>query len=144
MTLEQKQERIDAWCDERWGEGYENDACGGCPFDHADSWCHRGNHTDLTEIECDEIMAQIGITPNEDPVNHPSHYTQGGMECIDEMQLVFGKLAIMYFCLLNAWKYRKRAPFKGKPEEDMAKSDWYLAKYKELKEGANIGFEEDI
>lgn len=65
-------------------------------------------------------------------VNHPSHYNQGTMECIDEMELIFGKRAVMDFCVCNAWKYRARAAYKGNPEEDMAKADWYLAKYKEL------------
>ena len=66
-------------------------------------------------------------------VNHPKHYgREGAMECIDEMVLVFGVEATMNFCLLNAWKYRYRAGAKG-GEEDMKKSDWYLAKFKELK-----------
>lgn len=141
MGLAVKQQRIDEWCDERFD--LYKDACDGCPFERDDSWCHRKTVYGLTERECDEILEKIGLTTEEDVVNHPSHYSHGGMECIDEMQLVFGKLATMYFCLLNAWKYRKRAPFKGKPEEDMAKSDWYLAKYKELKEGANLGFDEE-
>ena len=68
-----------------------------------------------------------------DNVNHPSHYTQGGMECIDEMIMIFGKDAVMDFCVCNAWKYRKRAMFKN-GQEDMDKSDWYLQKYKELSE----------
>ena len=69
-----------------------------------------------------------------DPVNHPSHYCQeGGMECIDEMIAVFGKQAVMNFCLLNVWKYRKRAVFKN-GAEDMKKSDWYMKKWKELKD----------
>lgn len=69
-----------------------------------------------------------------DNINHPSHYCQeGSMECIDEMIMLFGKEEVMHFCKLNAWKYRKRALYKNK-EEDMKKSDWYLAKYKELKE----------
>ena len=73
----------------------------------------------------------------DDLINHPSHYTYGdGMECIDEMILVFGIEAVMNFCLLNVWKYRKRALYKGK-EEDLKKSDWYLNKYKELKEKQN-------
>ena len=73
-----------------------------------------------------------------DNVNHPSHYCQeGSMECIDEMLMLFGKEEVMHFCKLNAWKYRKRALYKNK-EEDMKKSDWYLAKYKELKESAPI------
>lgn len=72
-----------------------------------------------------------------DNVNHPSHYCQeGSMECIDEMLMLFGREEVMHFCKLNAWKYRKRALYKNK-EEDMKKSDWYLAKYKELKESAS-------
>ena len=66
-------------------------------------------------------------------VNHPKHYgREGAMECIDEMVLVFGVEATMHFCLLNAWKYRYRAADKG-GEEDVKKSDWYMAKYAELK-----------
>jgi hypothetical protein len=68
-------------------------------------------------------------------VNHPKHYgREGAMECIDEMLLVFGTEPTMYFCLLNSWKYRYRAADKG-GEEDLKKSDWYLAKYAELKGG---------
>ena len=71
-------------------------------------------------------------------VNHPKHYNrEGGMECIDEMILVFGKEAVQNFCLCNAWKYRYRAADKN-GEEDLKKSDWYLNKYKELKEGSSL------
>ena len=69
-----------------------------------------------------------------DVVNHPSHYCrEGAMECIDEMLLLFGKEAVMHFCLLNAWKYRTRCLNKN-GVEDLNKSDWYIQKYKELKE----------
>lgn len=72
-----------------------------------------------------------------DPVNHPAHYErEGAMECIDEMLLIFGKEAVMNFCLCNAWKYRYRASAKN-GDEDYSKSDWYLRKYRELKEGVN-------
>ena len=72
-------------------------------------------------------------THEHDSVNHPSHYCQeGSMECIDEMVAVFGREAVMNFCLLNVWKYRKRAVFKN-GEEDLKKSDWYMKKYIELK-----------
>lgn len=64
-------------------------------------------------------------------VNHPDHYNHGGMECIDEMELIYGTEAVMHFCLCNMHKYRKRALFKN-GKEDMKKSDWYMAKYKEL------------
>lgn len=68
-------------------------------------------------------------------VNHPSHYNQGGMECIDEMVLIFGVEATMHFCLCNAWKYRYRANAKN-GKEDLEKANWYINKYKELKEMA--------
>ena len=67
-----------------------------------------------------------------DSVNHPSHYCQdGSMEAIDEMIAVFGVEAVKNFCLLNVWKYRKRAIFKN-GEEDLKKSDWYMNKFVEL------------
>lgn len=70
---------------------------------------------------------------NHDVVNHPKHYCrEGAMESIDEMLLVFGKEAVMNFCLLNAWKYRYRAADKN-GVEDLRKSDWYMSKYEELK-----------
>ena len=71
---------------------------------------------------------------NTNNVDHPSHYNaNGAMECIDEMVLIFGKEATMHFCLLNAWKYRYRANAKN-GQEDWDKANWYITKYKELKE----------
>lgn len=70
-----------------------------------------------------------------DPVNHPSHYEAHAMESIDEMVVVFGKQAVIDFCKCNAWKYRYRAPYKGKQEEDNGKADWYIKKAKELEDG---------
>lgn len=77
-----------------------------------------------------------------DMVNHPQHYNRdGAMECIDEMIAVFGKDIVACFCLCNVWKYRYRASDKGH-EEDLSKSDYYMAKYKELiTERSVLGFE---
>ena len=74
--------------------------------------------------------------PTVDMVNHPPHYTNG-MECIDELELVFGTGAVKAFCLCNVWKYRKRALHKN-GQEDLDKADWYMAKYKELEEKDNV------
>lgn len=69
---------------------------------------------------------------HDDSINHPKHYCrEGGMECLEEMELVFGANAVRTFCLLNAWKYRYRAADKN-GEQDMKKSDWYMQKYREL------------
>jgi hypothetical protein len=73
----------------------------------------------------------------EDIVNKPSHYNHG-MECIDEMILIFGIDAVMTFCKLNVWKYRKRALHKN-GQEDIDKSNWYINKYYELQERLNNG-----
>ena len=49
------------------------------------------------------------------------------------MVLLFGKEAVAHFGLCNAWKYRRRALYKN-GEEDIQKSHWYVAKFKELTE----------
>ena len=71
-----------------------------------------------------------------DMVNKPPHYTRdGAMETIEEMELIWGAEEVSIFCKLNAWKYRARALYKNQ-EEDIKKSDWYIAKYKELMDRA--------
>lgn len=149
MTKEDKVEKLRQWCD------CHDFDCTGCMFakeaDEDTAWCcHDANYGKGTPEELfDDALKRIEAFNETKPsgtslamavekvvtdmINHPSHYTAHGMECIDEMQLIFGKTATMHFCLLNAWKYRKRAMYKN-GQEDMDKSDWYIAKYKELKE----------
>lgn len=61
--------------------------------------------------------------PKEDPINHPSHYTKGGIETIDVIE-AWG----LGFCLGNTVKYISRAGRKdpGKLLEDLKKARWYL------------------
>ena len=49
-----------------------------------------------------------------DNVNHPAHYNVGGIECVDVMENVFGRDAVMNFCLCNAFKYMFRCEHKQK------------------------------
>ena len=65
-------------------------------------------------------------------VNHPSHYNQGNIECIDAMQAAYTKEEVIAFCKLNAFKYIWRAGNKGETLEDLQKADWYLDKAIEL------------
>lgn len=85
------------------------------------------------ELIDDKYKVDIPSTNDEyDTVNRPKHYNrEGAMQCIDEMLLLFGKEAVKNFCLCNAWKYRYRAADKN-GMEDIAKSDFYIQKYKEL------------
>lgn len=67
-----------------------------------------------------------------DPVNHPSHYTDGKIEVIDYIE--DKKLG---FCLGNAIKYISRAGKKDptKEIEDLNKAKWYIERrIKQLEE----------
>lgn len=59
--------------------------------------------------------------PDEDPVDHPPHYTShpSGVEVIAITEH-------MNFCVGNAIKYIMRSDHKGKKEEDLRKAIWYL------------------
>jgi hypothetical protein len=78
------------------------------------------------------IIETVPASNFNNPVNHPSHYNQGGIECIDAMIAAFGKEATATFCHLNAFKYLWRSEHKN-GVEDIDKAIWYLTKYKELK-----------
>ena len=71
------------------------------------------------------------ITTKHDPVNHPSHYTQGSIECIQAMEAAYGKEVVMHFCMGNAFKYQWRFADKN-GEEDIKKAQWYQNKFMEL------------
>lgn len=68
----------------------------------------------------------------QDNVNHPAHYTSGGIECIDGMVAAFGREYVMHYCLCNAFKYIWRCEHKGKRVEDIQKAVWYLNKWQSL------------
>lgn len=59
--------------------------------------------------------------PKHDPVNHPSHYTQGGIETID-----FIEAKQLSYNLGNVIKYVTRADHKGARLQDLEKARWYL------------------
>jgi len=67
-----------------------------------------------------------------DLVNHPPHYTQGNIQCLDAMESAFGKEAVATWCKLNAFKYIWREEHKN-GIEDIDKAIFYLNKFKELK-----------
>jgi hypothetical protein len=65
---------------------------------------------------------KIEIPTLNDPVNHPSHYTEhpSGVECIQITEH-------MNFCLGNAVKYIWRAGLKNDNAiEDLKKARWYV------------------
>uniref|UniRef100_A0AB39AIW0 Nucelotide kinase n=1 Tax=Klebsiella phage KpTRp1 TaxID=3236632 RepID=A0AB39AIW0_9CAUD len=61
-----------------------------------------------------------------DMVNHPSHYTQGSIECIDAIKAAtVGKTGIEAVCVANVVKYLWRYEEKN-GLEDVKKARWYL------------------
>lgn len=68
---------------------------------------------------------QTAIAP--DMINHPSHYTTGGIECIDAMIASQGVEAVTAYCTCNAFKYIWRHKHKN-GSEDLRKARWYITK----------------
>ncbi len=67
-----------------------------------------------------------------DNVNHPKHYSQGNIECIDAMVSAYGIETVIHFCMCNAFKYQWRFNAKN-GKEDIEKCQWYQNKMLELK-----------
>lgn len=67
-------------------------------------------------------------------VEHPSHYTSGGIECIDAMKAMLAgyeqaKIATKFywhFLSGQVLKYLWRWPLKARPLQDLKKARWYL------------------
>jgi len=72
------------------------------------------------------LSSYTGSKAVKDNVNHPSHYTQGAIECIDAIkEATKGLLGIEAVCTANIIKYVWRWKFKN-GIEDLRKARWYL------------------
>ena len=63
-----------------------------------------------------------------DPVNHPGHYTSGGVECIDAIEASMTLEAFKGYLKGNCIKYLYRYEKKQNRSEDLKKCRWYLEK----------------
>lgn len=89
--------------------GYRN------PNDDCDKGCVKCWNREIPEDE-----------PVKDMVNHPSHYADScSIECIDVMEMIFGKHDVCLYALINAFKYAWRCKHKN-GLEDLKKARWYL------------------
>ena len=66
-------------------------------------------------------LPKVSATP--DSINHPAHYTAGGIETID-----FIEAKKLNYNLGNVIKYLTRADYKGNKLEDLRKAQWYLTR----------------
>ena len=131
MTVEEVKARFGNSTMDEHGRGIGYVYCSNCPLNNAE--------TDECPDHCSgydntwEAIAKFMSEPGNDPVTHPAHYTQGGVECIDAMVAAYGKEAVSTFCLLNAFKYLWRSEHKN-GKQDLEKAIWYLKKRLELTE----------
>lgn len=113
-------------------------------------WIHNGAAGDLKPVKAsdfpwtgsaDLIAYKVMVSSDEelavvyvpDVVNHPSHYTNGKVECIDAIEsATVGKTGIEAVCVANVIKYLWRYEDKN-GLEDIKKAEWYLNKLIEVK-----------
>jgi ferredoxin-thioredoxin reductase catalytic subunit len=75
-----------------------------------------------------ESVSANGLIRNKENVNHPKHYTQGGIECIDAIKAAtVGKQGFEATLVGNVIKYLWRYESKG-GIEDIEKALWYLSR----------------
>jgi hypothetical protein len=72
---------------------------------------------------------------NLDMVNHPKHYNESGIECIDALEAMLGD-GFKSYLQGNITKYLWRYRYKN-GTEDLKKAEWYLRKLIEVKENEN-------
>jgi len=75
---------------------------------------------------CPHLLSEQ--TENLDRVNHPAHYTQGGIECIEAIKSAVGVDGFAAYLQGNILKYLWRYQHKEHPVEDLKKAQWYLTR----------------
>ena len=86
------------------------------------------------ETNMDILTNPRHIDPNipkkteDDPVNHPSHYTFGDIECLDAMEACMSEEEFKGFLKGSCFKYLWRYSMKGTPLQDLEKCSFFLDK----------------
>lgn len=116
------------FCDEQTGCSYcLLEKFSGEDYCDFDEWSD-----DKLAIAYEEVKMDGGST---DMVNHPKHYTQGDIECIECIKAaVTNKVGIEAVCVANVIKYLFRYEEKN-GIEDIRKAKWYIERLlKEMSE----------
>ena len=70
-----------------------------------------------------------------DPVNRPDHYLQGGLEVIDILWAKLSPEEFRGYLKGNILKYTMRAEHKSDAPQDYAKAAWYANRLRDLTKG---------
>ena len=132
MTRQEKINKVSHYCAAH--------DCGNCKAEHICADVGYGTvffrWSEASETTLDAMLAAIDAadkpaTPTaNDPVNHPSHYTTGGIECIDALNSMMQgyKTADTGALAWQIVKYIWRAPLKGNMAQDLDKAKFYLCR----------------
>jgi len=95
---------------------------------------------DGSTMECKDGVCPVPWTVKEeaptvlpDTVNHPPHYTDGGIECIEAIEAALTNEEFRGYCKANCIKYIWRERHKGSTES-LKKAQWYLSRLIQLDE----------
>ena len=101
----------------------EHGLCGGYGNDGSGEMCARCWSREMPQ----EAAGGRRKPLESDPVNHPAHYTAGGIECIDAITAALEphKGPVEAWLTGQVLKYLWRWPLKDGPE-DLQKARWYL------------------
>jgi len=78
------------------------------------------------------VFEKPNIQP--DMVNHPTHYTDGGIECIEAIEAQLTEEEYQGYLRGNCVKYLWRSKLKGDFKENLLKCQWYLERLIETAE----------
>lgn len=100
--------------------------------------CNAVEGTDFVRIEDVLRDRLVRNAAEDDVVNSPSHYNQGGIEAIAGIEASMAPEAYAGYLKGNIMKYLWRYEKKAKPVEDLKKAQWYLARLIETIEGKGV------
>lgn len=79
----------------------------------------------MSKLLIDDYYDMVAQSQQADLVNHPPHYRQGDVECIDAIESALTPEEFRGYCKGNALKYIWREKHKGQ-DESLKKAIWYL------------------
>lgn len=90
-------------------------------------WNNSGDRWWFSDAMLEDPVDEVdNCIAENDPVNHPSHYASGGIECIEAMKASMTPEAFCGYLKGNAMKYLWRYEKKIAPIEDLKKAIWYM------------------
>ena len=76
-------------------------------------------------VKSSAVRVDLDRLDKGDDVNHPAHYNNGEIECIDAIEAMLTSEEFIGYLRGNSLKYRWRFRYKKQPVKDMMKAGWY-------------------